>query len=543
MKKTSVAAEVRSSKNNLITVIVAHSSDGGKGGKEMLVVFKKLEVENFKNHQSLVIEFADLNKVTGRNGAGKSSIGDTVTWLLFGTDVLGSKLDPKPIHDSTLETKVKLTFTVDGKESVICRSQKKTASYSIDGVPEKATAFNEFVESLFSKDLFLSLFNPIYFFTQKWQEQRQQVLQYIDEPLNVEVFAEMAPIQRTALEEALKKHSLDDLEKIHRERFKTQDKAYERASERVVTLEEQLNYFNAGESAIDKEEIQQQIKNLISERDTLDDRQAKHHLVNQQRSRLLSEIEMVKEQIAHQKSLLNSIRNERIEECCATCGQSLSVDSVQRVKDSLNSRFSQIAQQGKELVMKYNNLQEKLKDLPELSTFDLGDVYEKLNEQIYSLRSNLESADRILKLKEDVLAAQNSKQAILGERNESQRIIESIKVFRSKQAELMVKKVGELFTTISVRLFEELKNGELKDTFEIEMDDKPYSKLSTAEKIKCGLEMIEVLSQQSGVITPTFVDNAESILKYTAPIGQLITAKVKAGDLKIETENNNKEIA
>ncbi|WP_419882763.1 hypothetical protein ACN6MY_03575 [Peribacillus sp. B-H-3] len=464
-----------------------------------------------------------------------------VTWALFSTDILGSKLDPKPIHDSSLETKIELLLEVDGKDIKLCRSQKKTASYHIDGVPEKATAYNELVESLFDKDLFLSLFNPTYFFTQKWQEQRQQVLQYVDEPLNAEVYAEMLPIHKEALEGPLKKHSLEDLEKIHRERFKTQDKALERAGERVLTLEEQLSSANTDE--LDKNAIQKQIENLIKERDALDDKRFEQQRTNQSRLRIESKVESIKSQITRQRNLVDSIKNESIDEHCATCGQALDEESIQNVKDSLNSRFSKEVQAGKQLVAEYNELNEQLKELPELLEVDSSAITKELDAKIYPLRSQLEQASRLVKLKEDIEAAKANRDIIREERAESQRIIEAIKVFRGKQAELMVKKVGDLFTTISVRLFEELKNGDFRDTFEIEMDNKPYSKLSTAEKIKCGLEMIEVLSQQSGVITPTFVDNAESILKYTAPAGQLITAKVKAGEFKIETENPNKEVA
>ena len=68
----------------------------------------------------------------------------------------------------------------------------------------------------------------------------------------------------------------------------------------------------------------------------------------------------------------------------------------------------------------------------------------------------------------------------------SKGIVDAIKEFKTKRSELMVSKVDDLFTSISVKLYETLKNGEERATFEIEMDGKPYSKLSTAEKIKAG---------------------------------------------------------
>jgi len=95
---------------------------------------------------------------------------------------------------------------------------------------------------------------------------------------------------------------------------------------------------------------------------------------------------------------------------------------------------------------------------------------------------------------------------------------------------LQGEKVQALFNTLSVRLFKQNKgDGEIKPDFEIEMDGKPYSKLSLSETIRAGLELRDVLSEQSELITPVFIDNAESITRFKEPIGQLITCRVVAG--------------
>nr|WP_231563745.1 ATP-binding protein [Anoxybacillus sp. KU2-6(11)] len=65
-----------------------------------------MSLANFKNHATLEIEFGDITNIQGRNGAGKSSIGDAITWLLYGTDIMGNKLEPKPIGEDDAETKL-----------------------------------------------------------------------------------------------------------------------------------------------------------------------------------------------------------------------------------------------------------------------------------------------------------------------------------------------------------------------------------------------------------------------------------------------------
>ncbi|OAH53115.1 hypothetical protein AWH48_12220 [Domibacillus aminovorans] len=509
----------------------------------MEISFEHIEAENFKNHEAFSTNMSAITNIYGRNGAGKSSIGDAVTWLLYGTDQLGTKLDAKPIDQPDAESKVTLKMLVDGKEATLTRAQNKTAKYYLNEVPEKATAFNEHIEALFDKDLFLSMFNPIYFFTQNWKEQRAQVLRYVDEPLNTEVFAEMSNVQAQTLQEQLKKHSLDDLEKVHKERFKQRDVEYTKANERHITLQEQLEKEQEAGESIDPVAIQKEIDALINERDSLDEKRQEAYSTIQKRNALLSQIEFKTEAVMKQKDIVYAIRDEKVQDSCRTCGQAMNEEATNAAKQDIRKRFMDAVEHGKKLTAELNTLKEQLAEMPVVELPDTQKRSIELDESIYSLMAKRDSAGRLSQLASDIEQASENKQRVLQERNESQELIDSIKVFRTKQAEVMVKKVDSLFTTISVRLFEQLKNGELKDTFEIEMDGKPYSKLSTAEKIKCGLEMVGVLSQQSGVIVPTFVDNAESILKYTAPTGQLIAAKVKAGDLKIEVKDEIKEVA
>ncbi|MFS0822139.1 AAA family ATPase [Bacillus sp. 1P02SD] len=497
------------------------------------IEFKSIKLENFKNHKWLKIVFDDITTAEGRNGAGKSSIGDAITWDLFGTDAMGNKLEPNPIGTS-LETSVELLLQVDGTQILLGRSQKKTAKYFINEVPKKATEFNDLVASLFDKNLFLSLFNPNYFSSQKWQDQRSQFLSYVKEPLNKEVLAVLRELDRGYLEENLKKYSLDDLESLHVERFKKHDKAYERAAERVLTLEEQLKKNDI--NSLDLEAFQKEIEKLKAQRQAIDEDNNIRNKSNMERSRISAQIESLAEQIRRQQDAVMQIKNEQIEEHCNACGQSLDDISIQKVKDNRQARYSAAIQTGKDMVKKHNELKEMLSAIPAPVEIDRSELF-ALDEKIMLFQSKLNAANQIKLLEEEIEEAQQAKEKIRTERNESQSIKDAIKEFRTKRSELMVKKVDNLFTNISVKLYEQLKNGEERATFEIEMDGKPYSKLSTAEKIKAGLELIEVLSTQSGVISPCFVDNAESILHFTKPTGQLIVARVVDVDFNIKTQS------
>lgn len=498
----------------------------------MQIAFKTLALENFKNHKSVTVKFGDVTNIQGRNGAGKSSIGDAISWVLFGTDISGSKLDPRPIDSGEgTESKVELLVSIAGKDVLFGRTQKKTAKYFINEVPKKATEFNEFLEGQFDKNLFLSLFNPGHFFTQHWQDQRSQLLQYVSEPLNKEVLATMSKVDRERLEEPLKKHSLEDLDNMHREKAKNAKTSYERASERVLALEEQASKSDG--QSFDIEAAQKEIESLHKRRVAIDEENEIRQKAKTARNRMEGQIDNLTDQITRQKQIVQAIKDEEVQDLCITCHQPLKEESIQKVKENRQAKFNKEVATGKELVQKVNDLKKSLAEMPKVEEINREELLE-IEDKLMELQMGVRQAEQAGSLAEDINAAKEKKEAIRKELITSQAIVDAIKEFKSKRSELMVSKVDDLFATISVKLYETLKNGEERATFEIEMDCKPYSKLSTAEKIKAGLELIEVLSKQSEVIAPTFVDNAESILNFTSPAGQLIVARVKDENLNIK---------
>ena len=91
----------------------------------MQLKFKRLTLENFKSHRNLEVKFGDLTKISGDNARGKSSIGEAIPWILYGTDALGSKLDPSPVTYEADETLGSLLLNVDGKHLLLGRELKK----------------------------------------------------------------------------------------------------------------------------------------------------------------------------------------------------------------------------------------------------------------------------------------------------------------------------------------------------------------------------------------------------------------------------------
>lgn len=501
----------------------------------MIINFISLKLQNFKSHRNLEVKFGDLTEISGDNAKGKSTIFDAPTWLLYGTDSFGSKMDPTPITYAADETLVELLVNVDGTNVLLGRGLRNgKTEYYINEVPKKATEFNELVAQLFDKDLFFSLFNPDYFFTLKWNEQRDMLLKYVTAPANKEVLKQLPELQAEKLGVLLKKHSLDDIEKIHKDNKNKKDKEYIAAQSRTKTLQEQLNQMQVVNVPIDslKAEIAQ-IDRQIKEIESITDSAAEKNriYINTQ-----SKLRTLQDQIEMSKERWPSLKNEAIEDSCRTCKRPLDEESVKAVKADKESRIEEYKANHNHLIRQRDEEKSKLSELEYIDVSEQLEKIRELEEKCYPLQNALQDVSRYESLQGQVQVAEQSENEILKSLNDSIFVLDSIKAFRAKEAELQAEKVQALFTTLSIRLFKQNKgDGEFKPDFEIQMDGKDYQKLSLSEGIRAGLELREVLSQQSGINVPVFIDNAESITSFKQPKSQLITSRVVAGqELKIE---------
>lgn len=502
----------------------------------MQIKFNELVLKNFKSHQDVTVNFGERTDILGDNAQGKSSIGESIPWLLYGTDVVGSKLDPTPVTYQADETLATLLFNVDGKDLLLGRELKKgKTKYYINEVPSKATEFSEILDQLFDKDLFLSLFNPNYFFTMHWEKQRGMILQYTTAPANKEVFKALPKPQSDKLSVLVKKHSLDDLDKIHRSNKTKLDKQYIAAQSRTKTLKEQLEQQAPG---VPLESLQAELSQFIKERNAIevviDLAQESNHKIN----RLQNQINSLVQDRDYIKKQFDSLKDEEIQETCRVCKQPLQDEAIDAVKAEKEQRVGQVRDKFQEVVNKRKELEEELKSIEFIDVSEQLEKVRALQEKINPIEYEISKHKQFKGLEEQVIAAQTSEKETLESLNDSIFILDAIKDFHAKEAELQAEKVQGLFENLSIKLFEAVKTtGDMKPTFEIQMDDKDYRKLSLSESIRAGLELRDVLSQQSEIIAPCFVDNSESITKFKEPNGQLILSRVVAGqELTIESE-------
>lgn len=158
-----------------------------------------LTLENFKCHRHLRLDFDGRDAVIyGDNAAGKTSIFDAFTWLLFGKDSQGNgekNMEIKPLDgtgavaDHQAITSVEAELAVDGEIVILKRTYREvwatkrgsaqevfdgnTSEYFVGGVPCKKYAFDEQIKALVPEDVFRLLTSVSYFPNDlPWQKRR-----------------------------------------------------------------------------------------------------------------------------------------------------------------------------------------------------------------------------------------------------------------------------------------------------------------------------------------------------------------------------------
>ncbi|NTU67997.1 MAG: AAA family ATPase [Chlorobiaceae bacterium] len=212
----------------------------------MEIKLQRLSLQSFKGVQEFGFEPEGQNAtIYGRNGAGKSTVADALSWVLFGKNQAGdSAFSVKTLDDAgqeihNLEHEVEAVLriedlldrtsgpewnrTVTLRKVLLEKWTKKRGSqspefsghettYYIDSVPKPKKDFDAFVAGLVREDLFRMLTSITHFNAQKWQDRRRILLEVAGDVTDVSVieahgdkFAELPGImENRTFEDTLK---------------------------------------------------------------------------------------------------------------------------------------------------------------------------------------------------------------------------------------------------------------------------------------------------------------------------------------------------
>ena len=199
----------------------------------MQVKIKNILIHNFKGIKEKEVCFSSANvKISGRNATGKTTIADSLWWLLFNKDSQGNEkfsirpLDKDGKQIDNVEICVSALLDIDGKEMELKKVQKQNwvkkrgssvttlqgnvNSFEIDGYPKSDSDYKKYIKDLIPEDLFKLITNPFYFSNLNWKEQRE-VLAKLYPVSNVELANENSKFALLVFE--LEKAEPEDIKK------------------------------------------------------------------------------------------------------------------------------------------------------------------------------------------------------------------------------------------------------------------------------------------------------------------------------------------
>lgn len=253
----------------------------------MKIKLNSIHIENFKGIKLLDVVFGAKTKIRGQNAAGKTTIFDAFTWLLFNKNSAGEeKFNVRPLDADgnridNVEIKVVAVLDVDGKEVELSKKQvqnwvKKRGtdtavlqgnvnSFEIDGYPKSEADYKAYISGLVAEDLFKMLTNPQHFSGMKWKEQRDILMKFVSDVSDVELAKEL--YQENAfcdelISELEKAPSTDDIQKKFSKALSEWKKKQAEIPVRIDELSKSLVQIDVAEQELAKSDLERRIAEI-----------------------------------------------------------------------------------------------------------------------------------------------------------------------------------------------------------------------------------------------------------------------------------------
>ena len=195
----------------------------------------KLRLQNFKGIKNSEFDFGGINAtIYGDNATGKTTVFDSLCWLLFGKDSLDradfeikTLENGEPIHKVNHEVEAEF-LNDDGNSFTLRRVYREkyssprggdtkltghTTDYFVNDVPVKEKEYKQYINDVIAEDVFKLITNPLYFNEQySWQNRRKLLLEVSGDIKDDEVINSRSELARLA--ELLNGRTVDEQRKI-----------------------------------------------------------------------------------------------------------------------------------------------------------------------------------------------------------------------------------------------------------------------------------------------------------------------------------------
>ena len=366
---------------------------------------KKLIVKNFKSFKDNKFEFKDLNIIEGRNGVGKSSILEAITYALLNTTPFNSSDTSKYIRNG--ESDMNVSIDVEGLGVVSRSFLGNKTNLTFNNTKESSRGFED--RYLVKSDYLLTAINPNYWLSLGFNERREIVLNLIPEIDRKKIFLDLYKCK-----DLLDRFMIEEYRDIN---------AKLRATEGVIKdLEGKLSQMGMEVVDLQSFRVSNISNEIINEYQILEGKVKKGSAYNSDYNKLVEEKNKIEnsnnELIEARKSLkqvIEDIKDDRISVSNITSNRnkiiksiggedmmtvirikresvSNSIKSIEKSKDKCplcGSKFD-TKKMIKELMKKYDELGDKL---AKVSVND--EMIKSLGDKINKIKNNLEVNKRL----------------------------------------------------------------------------------------------------------------------------------------------------
>ena len=224
-------------------------------------------VSGFKCYEApMEITFGNPTIVTGGNGRGKSSLADAIAFAVTGLPFFGERGIDRLHNETNPDLQITMRFTDEsGKAHELTRSrQKDRMSITYDGYAIRQTDLNEMFGE---RDVFLSIFNPLYFIEELGEDGKKLLERYLPPVQQADVLPLLNEQTQQRLS-GLKLLSPETFLKIRREDIRTleQDAVYLSGKLDLAQKQRQSSKELSAELNAQIQDLQREIASLEARR-------------------------------------------------------------------------------------------------------------------------------------------------------------------------------------------------------------------------------------------------------------------------------------